>query len=172
MKRKYDKYGKISIMKVKSKVIKIKRSEEEVVDNIRGEMREFTKVKTRLDKDEFAIRRDMWNEEHHDSFTNDKRFGKQKIDYAQYVEWGNLGGAKRKWNSDAERKMISRLRVKVRQAKILKPKDYQLLSKYRLNIGQLTAGKNGRPREYYVDRPASNTERTRKRRLKLKEEDS
>jgi hypothetical protein len=59
MKRKYDKYGKISIMKVKSKVIKIKRSEEEVVDNIRGEMREFTKVKTRLDKDEFAIRRDM-----------------------------------------------------------------------------------------------------------------
>ena len=46
------------VSKVKSKVIKINRSEEEILNNVRGEEREFTKVKTRLDKKDFQIRRD------------------------------------------------------------------------------------------------------------------
>lgn len=155
--------------KAKSKIIKINRSEEEILNNVRGEEREFTKVKTRLDKQAFQIRRDMWNEEKHDSLTIDKRFGKQNIDYAQYVEWGGLGGAKRKWNNEAERKRVSRLKNKIKQGTNLKPREQQMITKYSIDVKQLVSGKTGRPREYYADRPASNTERTRKRRLKLKD---
>lgn len=159
-------------MKTKSKVIKINRSEEEILNNVRGEEREFAKIKTRLDKKAFQIRRDEWNEQKHNTFTIDKRFGKQNIDYAQYVEWGGLGGVKRKWNNEAERKRVSRLKNKIKQGANLQQKDQQMITKYAINVKQLVSGKTGRPREYYADRPASNTERTRKRRLKLKDNEN
>jgi hypothetical protein len=42
-----------------------------------------------------------------------------------------------------------------------------IIEKYKLDVKGLTKDKVGRPREYFNDRPASDTERTRKRRKLL-----
>ena len=77
-----------------ARIIKISRSEEERFDDIKGAEREFTQIKTRMDKKDFELRRDIFNEEHHQYEPREKKnsFGMKSYDYAQYVEWGGYGG--------------------------------------------------------------------------------
>jgi hypothetical protein len=70
-----------------ARIIKISRSEEEKFDDIKGQERDFTQIKTRMDKKDFELRRDVFNEERHtlDPLEKKNPFGMKNIDYAQYV---------------------------------------------------------------------------------------
>lgn len=87
------------------------------------------------------------------------------IDYNETVEWGKQGGRPKKWASDAERKKVQRLKIKISQNKPLKEKQKQLALSHNLlaHDSSSSSYSHSGPRPgsytYHSGRPATPRER-------------
>jgi len=82
-------------------------------------------VYTRLSKGEYEFRREVFDDP--TNFTTLKHLA--GYSYDEWTEWGARGGRPQKWNSEAERKKVARIRAKLNLGKILKPQELALLAK-------------------------------------------